>query len=105
LHPFDSAHLRDADIRQLHPCGRQSGSACTDADALVELYRQGDRFALTRAIEIRLKGAREGSAAYIYQEINGGRLAGIGPAPPPFTGWRELKTFRALPALQRARRS
>jgi len=90
LHPFDSAHLRDADIRQLHPCGRQSGSVCTDADALVELYRQGYRSALTRAIEIHLKGACEGSAAYIFQESNGGRLAGTGPVPPPFTGWRAL---------------
>jgi len=83
LHPLDSAHLRDAGIRQLHPCGPQSGSGCTDADALVELYCQGDWSALTRAIEIRLKGAREGSAAYVYQEINGGRLAGIGPRRCP----------------------
>jgi signal transduction histidine kinase len=62
-----------------------------DAAALVELHRQGGRSALNRAIEARLKGARERSAAYIYQTMDGDRLAGIGAAPPPFEGWRELK--------------
>jgi signal transduction histidine kinase len=61
-----------------------------DANSLVELYRQEGRSALTRAIDVRLKGARDRPPAYIYQKIDGKRLAGIGTAPPPFSGWREL---------------
>jgi signal transduction histidine kinase len=62
-----------------------------EANSLVEAYRREGRFALTKAVEARLKDARDRGAAYIYQEIDGDRLAGIGNAPPPFSGWRNLR--------------
>ncbi len=62
-----------------------------EANSLVEAYRREGRFALTKAVEARLKDARDRGAAYIYQEIDGDRLAGIGDAPPPFSGWRNLR--------------
>ncbi len=62
-----------------------------EANSLVELYRREGRFALAKAVEGRLKDARDRDAAYIYQEIDGDRLAGIGVAPPPFSGWRDLR--------------
>jgi len=61
-----------------------------EADSLVELYRREGQSGLTRAVERRLKGASDREAAYIYQEKGGNRLAGIGIAPPPFSGWRDL---------------
>jgi len=71
--------------------GQLRNNIRADADSLVELYRREGRLALVRMIDARLQGARDNAAAYIYQESGGKRLAGIGPAPLPFTGWRELK--------------
>ena len=59
-----------------------------EAKSLVDVYRRKGRFALTKAVEGRLKGARDRGATYIYQDIDGDRLAGFGVAPPPFSGWR-----------------
>ena len=71
--------------------GQLRSTIQAEANSLADVYHRHGRAALTKAVEGHLKDARDRGATYLYQEIDGDRLAGFGVAPLPFSGWRELR--------------